>query len=68
MQRTIDAEPDADPGLLGLDVDVARTLADGIGDDEIQQADDGRILLGRVQVVSQILGVRRGDRRSGAAG
>ena len=43
VQHAVDAEPDGELMLAGLDVDVARTVVDGLRDQEVDEAHDGRV-------------------------
>jgi hypothetical protein len=49
-EHAVDAVADAELLLVGLDVDVARALLDGVEQDRVAEADDGRVLRGLLEV------------------
>ena len=53
-QHAVDPHPDDQPGLIGLDMDIADIMPRGIGDHPVDQPDRGGIIGG----VEQILGGR----------
>ncbi len=44
VEHAVDAEPDAQVGLVRLDVDVARAVADGLVHEQVDELDDRRVL------------------------
>ena len=65
MEHAVDAVPDPDVALRGLDVDVGRAVRDGLGDEEVDHLDDGPLFHRRQRpllaedVVFGLLGLRR---------
>ena len=61
VEDAVDAEPGDQVLLEGLDVDVARPLADGLGQERIDQPDDGRVVgdLEQVRGLFQLRGQER---------
>ncbi len=59
-QNAVDAVPHLELLLLGLDVDVAGTLLDRVGDQVVHEADDRRLAAGLLEVVG-ILGLLLDD-------
>ena len=51
VEHAVDAEADAEHLLVRLDVDVARALADGVGQERVHQADDRRLLGGALELL-----------------
>ena len=59
VQHAVDAEPDAQVVLGRLDVDVGRAVADGLGDEQVDELDDRRVLdeLGDVREIGLVVGL-----------
>ena len=51
VERAVDAVTNFELVLEGLEMDVGGLVADGLADDEIDEADDGRLLRHRLDVV-----------------
>ncbi len=63
VEHAVDAEPDAQIALGGLDVHVRRAVLDGLLDQRVDVAHDGRVVLGRVERLHE--GCVRGSERGG---
>src|SRR5450756_793322 len=55
LQDTVDTVADAQVVLLWLHVDIRRALDDGLGDDRVDQPDDGRVLTHLTQLLDAYL-------------
>ncbi len=64
VEHAVDAEADAEHLLVGLDVHVARPLADGVGQERVHQADDGRLFRRSLELlqVDLVLALHQLDR------
>ena len=51
VEHAVDAVADAEGLLVGLDVDVRRVLLDRVGQDQVHELDDGRVLAGLRELV-----------------
>ena len=60
MEHAVDAKLHARVSLLGVQVDVRGALLDGLGDERVDELDDGRVLVGLRDVQVGLLGLLLG--------